>query len=220
MAGEELGPAERLGAWPPFDKLPEGELRRLARSIEVRAVRRGKALTYQGDRPLCCWLLLSGSVRGVMYRSDETTVELGVWHPGEWLALPELLLDAPCLCDLLAEEGVTLAVLGRAALEQLLSISGMARHFLRDLARRTYALHSRMELVTPLDRLVRLLLERAAAGGSRSVSATQEELAEAIGASRETVNRHLGRLEAQGLLGVGRGAVEILDPDALRRLAE
>jgi CRP/FNR family transcriptional regulator len=80
---------------------------------------------------------------------------------GEWLGMAELLLDAPCLCDVLAEEG-----------------------------------------------------------GSAAVSATQEELAEAIGASRETVNRHLGRLEAQGLLRVGRGAVEILDADSLRRLAE
>jgi CRP-like cAMP-binding protein len=219
MAGEGFRPADRLRAWPPFDRMPEGELRRVARSVEVSTLRRGKALYYQGDRPGRCWLLLEGHVRGVMYRSDETTVELGVWTPGEWLAMPELLLDAPCLCDALAEEGVTLAVFVRAAFEQLLAASGMWRHFMLELARRTYALHSRIELVTPLDRLVRLLVERSTAG-TAGVSATQEELAEAIGASRETVNRHLGRLEAQGLLRVGRGVVEILEVESLRRLVE
>jgi DNA-binding GntR family transcriptional regulator len=52
-------------------------------------------------------------------------------------------------------------------------------------------------------------------GGS---TPTQEQIAEAIGASRETVNRHLGRLEADGLIKAGRGSITIVDGEALQRL--
>ena len=220
MAAENKSLPDRLRAGPPFDCMTAEELHRVARTVEAVSLRRGKALYYQGDRPGRCWLLLEGRVRGVMYRSDETTVELGLLAAGDWLGLAELLLEAPCLNDAVAVETSGLAAFTRAAFERLLSLPGMRQFFLRDVARRYYMMHSRVELVTALDRLVRLLVDRCDQAGGASVSATQEEIAEAIGSSRETVNRHLGRLEAQGLIRVGRGEVQIVDADALRRLAE
>jgi CRP-like cAMP-binding protein len=212
--------SDSLRARPPFDRMAAEEVHRIARTVEAVALRRGKALYYQGDRPGRCWLLLEGRVRGVMYRSDETTVELGVSEAGDWLGMAELLLDAPCLNDALASETTELAAFSRAAFERLLSLPGMRQFFLRDVARRYYTMHSRVELATPLDRLVRVLVDRYDQAGGASVRATQDELAEATGSSRETVNRHLGRLAAQGLVAVGRGEVRIVDIDALRRLAE
>ena len=66
-----------------------------------------------------------------------------------------------------------------------------------------------------MDRLVRFLLQRGQAGGGE-ISCTQEEIAGAIGVTRETVNRHLGRLQDEGLVSVGRGSVRVLAADALR----
>ncbi len=58
-------------------------------------------------------------------------------------------------------------------------------------------------------------------GGTRRVLAvTQQELALMIGASRQTTNEILKELEAQGILRVQRGGMEIVDLPALRALCQ
>lgn len=208
---------EILAGLPPFDRLdPAGRRTALREATEV-PLRTGRALCCQGDRAERCWVLVSGRVRGVMYRSDETTVELGRSGPGDWLGLAELLLDSPYLSDLVAEEHCTLAAFGRIGLGRLLEIGGMRAYLLREMAKRYYTLHARIELVQPLDRLVRFLLEHASAAAGRAgeVAFTQEQIADAIGATRETVNRHLQRLQEDGLVRVSRGLVTVVDAGRL-----
>jgi CRP/FNR family cyclic AMP-dependent transcriptional regulator len=49
---------------------------------------------------------------------------------------------------------------------------------------------------------------------------SQSDLADWIGVNRETTSRTLSRLRALGLVATGRQRIELLDPVALRRLAE
>jgi CRP-like cAMP-binding protein len=210
--------AEALAGLPPFDRLEPSALRAALREATEVPLRTGRALCCQGDRAERCWVLLSGRVRGVMYRSDETTVELGRSAPGDWLGLAELLLDSPYLSDLVAEEHCTFAAFSRTGLGRLQELAGMRTSLLNEMAKRFYTMHARFELVQPLDRLVHFLLEHAPgdAGRAGEVACTQEEIAEAIGATRETVNRHLQRLQDDGLVRVGRGVVTIVDAARLR----
>jgi CRP/FNR family transcriptional regulator, cyclic AMP receptor protein len=215
---------DRLRAMRPFDRLPAADLHRIEKAAELLPLRTGKALYYQGDAAEHCWLLVAGRMRGIMYRSDETAMELGRSAAGDWLGMAELILASPFLNDAIAEESCELVAFSRAAFDQLLSFTGMREYFLREMARRLYVMHSRVELATPFDRLARYLVERhdeavrEGRGSGEAVSATQEQIAEAIGASRETVNRHLGRLEADGLIKAGRGSITIVDGEALQRL--
>lgn len=211
-------PVSPLKDFPPFDSLRASDLAEVRRLAVPVALRKGKALYYQGDRADRCWLLFFGCVRTVMYRSDETMVELGKSTAGDWLGLSEAILDGPYLCDAIAEESSVLAAFPRSAFERILAMSGMREHSLREMARRYYVLHARVELAQPFDRLVRFLLDRCPGEGPSEVKCTQEEIADAIGAARETVNRQLARLEAQGVLRTGRGAVTVVDGAGLRRL--
>jgi CRP-like cAMP-binding protein len=211
--------ADALSALPPFAGLEPAARRAALREATEVPLRSGRALCCQGDRAGRCWVLVAGRVRGVMYRSDETTVELGRSAPGDWLGLAELLLDSPYLADLVAEEHCTLAAFGRVGFGRLLEAAGMRTLLLREMAKRYYTLHARIELAQPADRLVRFLLDHAAGGESgRSieVAGTQEQIAAAIGATRETVNRHLQRLQDEGLVKVGRGAVTVMDGGRLQ----
>jgi CRP/FNR family transcriptional regulator len=52
------------------------------------------------------------------------------------------------------------------------------------------------------------------------VELTHEALAVELGTVREVVSRHIKRFEELGWLKLMRGRIEILDPDALCRLAE
>jgi len=66
-------------------------------------------------------------------------------------------------------------------------------------------------------RLLRLHLETAPdAGGERRIRITQSALASMVGSSREGVNKHLKLFEQAGWVGLGRGAVRVLDVGALR----
>lgn len=51
----------------------------------------------------------------------------------------------------------------------------------------------------------------------RVLRVSQEQLASMLALSRQTVNQALKELEAAGALRRARGAVEVLDLDALRR---
>jgi CRP/FNR family transcriptional regulator, anaerobic regulatory protein len=50
-------------------------------------------------------------------------------------------------------------------------------------------------------------------------STTHQDLAVELGTAREVVSRHLKRFEAQGLLHLGRGHIEVLVPEELERLS-
>ncbi len=49
------------------------------------------------------------------------------------------------------------------------------------------------------------------------VTATQSDVAQLAGSSRESASRFLAVLERAGILEQGRGRIVVLDPDALRR---
>ncbi|MFE9633947.1 Crp/Fnr family transcriptional regulator [Streptomyces sp. NPDC006463] len=77
------------------------------------------------------------------------------------------------------------------------------------------------------ERLAVLLLDlsrthgRAApAGVELTVALTKEELAGAVGASREMVQRELKELRERGVVITGRRALVIVRPDVLRRIAQ
>src|SRR5258708_4027138 len=57
-------------------------------------------------------------------------------------------------------------------------------------------------------------------GGHGVLPLTQQELGDAIGASREAVARSLGVLRRLGVVATGPSRIRVLDPDALRREVE
>jgi CRP/FNR family transcriptional regulator len=59
-------------------------------------------------------------------------------------------------------------------------------------------------------------LAAALLGSGRELRSSHEKLAQRLGASRETVSRALKVFEGNGWVRLGRGAIEILQPQALR----
>jgi CRP/FNR family cyclic AMP-dependent transcriptional regulator len=213
-------PGKSLRDIPQFGRLGEADLRAVVRSAGSLTLRRGKAAYYQGDRATVAFLILSGTIRTTMYRSDESSIDVGRLGRGEWAGVAELLLDSPYLTDAIAEESSCLLSFTPPAFGGLLRIADMKGFFLRGLARRLYTLHGRIGLTHPLARLIHYLLSECTASESPqappAVRRTQEEIAEAIGVTRETVNRHLGYLQARGFIEIGRGEIALIDADGMR----
>jgi CRP/FNR family transcriptional regulator, cyclic AMP receptor protein len=69
-------------------------------------------------------------------------------------------------------------------------------------------------------RLAATLLRRSDAGSREIHGLTHQDLADWVGASRESVTRALDELHAAGIIELGRRQIRILNQDRLRALAE
>lgn len=65
-----------------------------------------------------------------------------------------------------------------------------------------------------------LLLAGIIAEPTGWIIVSQQEIAEFLGATRESVNKSLSDWRAAGLVEVGRGKLRVVAPDGLRRIAE
>lgn len=205
-----------------FEDLPASARREAGRFLRRVAIRREKALFYQEDPAGAAYAVVSGRIRMMKWRPDGTSFLLGKGFPGDWLGLAETVMEGPYLCDAVAEADSELTMIRSTDMPYLMGIGGLGPRLTRELAAGYYPLHDALENGTPELRIVHQLARLLAGDGARGHAAgnmvltvTQEELAEATGLSRETVNRHLGLLQKCGVVEVSRGRITVLRPEAL-----
>lgn len=213
--------SNRLAEMPAIRRLGARARDLLARRGMPTVVRAGRALYYQGDRAERWYILLDGRLALTKYRADETTVSLGAASPGDILGLPESLLGTGYLQDATAREAIRALGYGEGEVGYLAADGELLGFFLRVLAKATVTLHTRLEQYRPDALIARYLLDHLGRGpdGRRVVAVTQEALADAVGVTRETVNKYMALLQRDGVAAVRRGTVEVCDVDALIELA-
>ncbi|MCB1760611.1 MAG: Crp/Fnr family transcriptional regulator [Gammaproteobacteria bacterium] len=167
-------------------------------------------------------LLLSGSVRVQMIGEEGREALLYRVLPGHSCVLTTCCLLAG---DIYPAEGRTESAVEALSIpkplfDRTIGESAIFRRFVfANLGARMAEVIARMEQVAfqPVERrLVSYLLHQSGDGGV--VRKTHQEIAVELGSVREVVSRHLKRLEARGLLRLGRSTVELLDPAMLERL--
>ena len=200
-----------------FRKMKDADLRLVLRYGTFTSYRKQKTLCYQSDPAKSVLLLLSGKVTRLKYRSDESCIVLGNGEAGDWVGLAEVLLECPYLNDTISDIRTEALAFTARAFDEVLKIKGMREIVLEYLAKSVYQLHSQIELNIPLPKLIRFIMNYAHTNedGSCTLAITQDELAESIGVTRETVNRYLQTLQNEGLLRIGRGHIEVPDKKAL-----
>jgi CRP/FNR family transcriptional regulator, cyclic AMP receptor protein len=75
-------------------------------------------------------------------------------------------------------------------------------------------------LPTRLARLLVRLLETNASADKNTLAITQQKISEMLGTSRESVNKHLQIWAKRKVIGLKRGAIVVLAPQALRAHGE
>jgi CRP/FNR family transcriptional regulator len=120
------------------------------------------------------------------------------------------------------ESRVRVLVLSKPAFDRALAEAPTFRRFVFDnLGGRIAQLITRMEELAfrPVDRrLADFLLLRSSQAPLKPLVATHQEIAAELGTAREVVSRHLKRMEAAGLVKLGRSMIQILDRQGLERI--
>lgn len=213
---------EYLARHPYFSSLTDAERTDIASVALLRAKARGEIIGLEGDPcPEACFVM-EGRVRVIKMSSqgrEQIIAELG---EGQSVYLVSALDGGPLPAITQAATRVTLLCIPRLPFLALLQrYPALAMQALGELASRLRRLSSLVEdlsLRSVPQRLARMLLERAESPMSRRT--TQREMASQLGTVREVLARALADFEQQGYIHVQRGTIEILDPDALRDLAE
>ena len=100
---------------------------------------------------------------------------------------------------------------GRESIAELAQPADLRQVVTTTLARDLYRTLTQYEAATALERLTLFLHQEARGAADSRIPMTQEQIAPAVGLTRETVNRHLRELSERGQVTLRRGTVVVHD---------
>jgi CRP-like cAMP-binding protein len=201
---------EALKACPQLERATPETLRALARDATLRAVGRGTNIAPQGGRLDAAFVVVRGKVRAVCRAVNGREISMEVFRAGELVA-DGALAPAPLAHDWEAVEASTLLMIPREAFVACLRATPeMALALGAELVgrlERSKQLATGLALAGVQERVVSRLVAIGRQDGTPGPDGllirnrpTQQELANQIGACRETVSRTVSELVRQGLL--------------------
>jgi len=191
-----------------------------------RSFRAGEVVFREDDDSDTCYVVRSGHARAVREHADGRQITLATFGPGDIFGELAMFdderrsatVEAIDALDVLGIPGVDMrALLQRhpeIAVKLVIALGRRLRAANERLARQSFqTVQSRVAAV--LAQLVEQA--RAEGAGERDVllTATQAELAQLAGSSRESASRFLAVLERAGVISQGRGRLTVHDPAAL-----
>jgi CRP/FNR family transcriptional regulator, cyclic AMP receptor protein len=225
MRSEEI--VELLGGVPVFSTLVQEDLERIAQFAVPRQFEPGEVVFREGDASDTCYVVRDGRARAIRTHRDGRTLTLATFGPGDIFGELALFEDERRSATVEAIESTgVVAVLGpdmRRLMSEHAQISARLVIALGRRLRETNERLSRQSFQTVQSRVALVLSElvdQEAADGKRGdvlVTATQADLAQLAGSSRESASRFLAVLERAGVISQGRGRLVVHDPEALKQ---
>ena len=234
---------ELLARVPVLSTLETEDLERIADLAVPRAFEPGQVVFREGDASDTCYIVRSGRARAVREHSGGRTITLATFGPGDIFGELALFEDELRSATVEAiEQCDVVAVLGPDMRRLMVEHPGISARLVIALGRRlreTNERLSRQSFQTVQSRVAVVLSElvaqelaaqeedlehgeqgqgaREQADGDVLVTATQADLAQLAGSSRESASRFLAVLERAGVISQGRGRLVVHDREALRQ---
>lgn len=217
-----------LAQVPLFAQLTAEELEGLATLLRRHRYGAGEVVFHEGDAGTALYVIEEGEVKIVLGSPEGKEVVLGLFGRGDFFGDLALLDGEPRSADAVAKEDSQILILRREDFLRFLAdkprvAAGLLAVLSRRLRRTDQLVHDAAFLDVRA-RLVKVLLElgetRGQPGPQGVVIAsrlTQADLANMVGATRESINRWLRYYEQHGLVQHHRGRLVLTDPARLRK---
>lgn len=213
-----------------FRQLDDEAAAALRATMEEVVLDRGDVLFREGDEGDRVYVVLEGKVKLGRTSSDGRENLLALLGPGQMFGELSLFDPGPRSATVTAVTDTRLIGLGHAdLLPWLTGRPEVARGLLSQLAHRLRRSNDTLADLVFSDvpgRVAKALLDLGSRFGAPADQGirvahdlTQEELAQLVGASRETVNKALADFATRGWLKLEQRSVVLLDLDRLRRRA-
>lgn len=215
---------------PLFSGLDDEVASALEASMSSATLRRGEILFSEGDDGDQLYVVTEGKIKLGRTSPDGRENLLAILGPGQMFGELSFFDPGPRSATATAVTDVELKSLGHEALSPVLNAHPDVAHaLLNQLAgrlRRTNEVVGDLVFSDVPGRVAKALLDLASRFGRRADDGihvnhdlTQEELAQLVGASRETVNKALADFASRGWLRLEPRSVVILDLERLQRRA-
>ncbi len=219
-----------LGRTPLFGALDADGASALRAEMHSVEIARGERLFSEGDGGDKLYIVLDGKIKLTRTAADGRENLLSVLGPGEMFGELSLFDPRARTQTATALTDARLAALDHLALRAWLTgRPDMALHLLRALAqrlRRTNDVMTDLVFTDVPGRVAKALLDLADRFGVQRPEGlqvnhdlTQEELAQLVGASRETVNKALADFVGRGWIQLAAKSVLLVDLERLRKRA-
>jgi CRP/FNR family transcriptional regulator, cyclic AMP receptor protein len=224
--------AELLKRIPLFRDLPAPALTSIARLARVRTYAPQAVVVQQDDPSDGVYLINAGRLSVNVAAVDGRVTIIGTMGPGEIIGEISLLDGGPRSATVIAVSESELVAVDRDAFLALVQGQpSICLALMTVLAQRLRALtrwaDDTVGLPVPArlaKRLIALVAESGQQTGPRrfriGVKLSQTDLGTRVGATRESVNKHLRRWEQSRILEQESGHLVILDVERLREIAE
>ena len=216
-----------LGNVPVFEAMGPEDLRRVAEVAVPRRFASGQVIFREGDSSDTCYVVSAGHARAIREHPDGRQITLATFGPGDIFGELAMFDDERRSATVEAADDLeVLGILGSDMRRLLRRHPDMAVKLVISLGRRLRAANERLarqSFQTVQSRVAAVLaqlVEQAQAEGAGprdiAVVATQADLAQLAGSSRESASRFLAVLERAGVISQGRGRLTVHDPGALQ----
>lgn len=211
-----------------FAELPQERLQQLAQMVRRRTYHRGETIFHKGDPGNGLYIITSGQVKVVLPSESGEEAVLAVLETSEFFGELALFDGLPRSATVVAVTHTEVLVLHRDDFLGFVTRNPeVAIACFAALSRRLRATDELIEDAIFLDvpgRLAKRLLDLAERHGRRTergleidLKLTQQDLAAMVGATRESVNKHLGWMRDHRLIQLDRQRIVLLRPDELRK---
>jgi CRP-like cAMP-binding protein len=232
---------------PVFSTLVPADLERIAELAVPRTFEPGQVVFREGDSSDTCYIVRTGHARAVRSHGDGRTITLARFGPGDIFGELAMFEDELRSATVEAVEPTeVVALLGPDMRRLMIEHPGISQRLVIALGRRLRESNERLSrqsfqtvqsrVATVLSELVAQELAEADADAAGSagatgttteasgasakdvlVTATQAEVAQLAGSSRESASRFLAVLERAGVVSQGRGRLIVHDPQELQQ---
>jgi CRP/FNR family transcriptional regulator, cyclic AMP receptor protein len=212
-----------------FCDLPHGVLAGLDSISSAATYPKGAVLFVEGQEPRGAFIICTGRVKLTANSADGRSLILRIADPGEVVGLPATISGRPYELTAEALEPIQANFIPRHEFLQFLREHGEAALRTAEMLCHIYhATHQEVKYLglsgSAAEKLARFLLDRMGSETSNDgtirakQTLTHEEIAEMIGASRETVTRLFARFKEQKLIEVHGSTLVIKNKADLEKL--
>ncbi|MEE8312538.1 MAG: Crp/Fnr family transcriptional regulator [Candidatus Binatia bacterium] len=213
-----------------FRNLPDEAVTQLAAETSRRSYPAGSLLVRKGEPGDSMLVVITGRVKITAVSPRGTELLLNIIQPGQVFGEMALLDGLERCADATAMLDTEVLVLGRASFERFLRRSPdqaivMMRVLCERIRKTTRLAEDTVFLPLPM-RLFRRLQDLAELSGRKDPDGlriehglSQQELAESVASTRETVNRVLSSWQQRELVSIARGSLTIRDLGGLAEAA-
>lgn len=213
-----------------FDNFSRTDLAEVTKLLHLQEFKKGQIITIPLDAERRIYFLLKGKAKLVRFGKDGKEIILVILREGEIFGLLAMMLEEYSSSLVVALEKCLVGIIRETDFRQLMQKKpelylAISKHF----GARLLKIENRLDELLFQDisaRLARLLLRlaneypgRRSCGKRINLKLTQQDLANLIGASRETTNMALNNFKNQGWLGLHQRSICLHDIEALKKLA-